>query len=1175
SWSISAHILSPLSKGLFKRAIMQSGALMFNRDRPVFSTVEGLQKAKDLAKKLNCDEYDYKWLDCLRAIDVELMAGVTGDEGWLLSMGIIPEMRTQISVELFLRAVSAIRTQFHNIDPNEVSDHYIKSINTTNVSQLKGALSQLYGHLLVTCPTYHFAKQFAKSKPGLVDRCRDTTCHGADLPFVFGLPLRDQQMFTETDYDFSIDVMKMWTNFAKYGCVCDETNSVVVNTSSGGVRGQTLNVVNHKINQFLNIPYAEPPVGPLRFSSPQPLKTPKQAVIDGTVKGNSCIQPKVEGLKDFLGELTTSEDCLVLNIWTPNVNTNDTNESKSQLKAVMFWIYAGGWTVGSIFQDIYNGSVLATNDVVIVSVNYRLGPLGFLYGGDHTSPGNLGLYDQLLGLKWVRENIHKFGGDRDQITIFGESAGSWSVSAHILSPLSKGLFKRAIMQSGSVLYNKDRPALSTVEGLQKAKDLAKRLNCDKYDYKWLDCLRAIEDPNLFIEFPKYGNMIEFTHAVFGTQFLPVLPQKAFKPNLDVDLMVGATKDEGPVLAVSCVPEMRAHLTVESFKRAVNRLSDEYRNIDVEEVSDYYLKSIDTTNESQLKRALSALYGDLVITCPTYHFAKQFAKSCIGDTICDAAELPFVFGLPLRYQHMFTETDYDFKMYYMLITLLVWLSITISPIANIDVKTTSGTVRGQTIDVLGKRVNVFTGIPYAEPPVGSLRFAKPKAIEKPLPGIIDATKPKGSCIQGGADDSEDCLFVNVWAPYQPNTSASLLPVMYWVFGGGLGSGSIFYPMYDAKAISTYDVVVVSVNYRLKALGFLYGGPGSEVPGNMGFYDQALGLEWVRDNIHMFGGNKDMVTIFGESAGSWSISALVLSPVAHGLFHRAILESGADLHNQKGGGALNTAKALSETKLLSKHFNCTDEHKWLDCLRALPAKRFLEYEITLAPLDGTEFLPLAAQQAFQQLKYNDVDLIAGVTRNEGSYLAQKFVKYTPEVFAQIVRKMNDYFHELNVEEVVDHYLKDVDKSSSDAIRWRYYDLFGDLLMTCPTYLFARHLAEQSVHRNVYFYELTYQSDGRLGGCDEKTMGICHGSELEFVFGRSVLIGPTAKKLDVDFSREVMTYWTNFAKNGVPTSDTKWPKLSDKGIVKDLNPHDFSKTLNQPFKATCDQFFANYFK
>ncbi|CAG2122072.1 unnamed protein product, partial [Medioppia subpectinata] len=124
-----------------------------------------------------------------------------------------------------------------------------------------------------------------------------------------------------------------------------------------------------------------------------------------------------------------SEDCLVLNIWTTNTTA---------LKPVMFWIHGGALSVGSIFQTWFNGSALATKDVVIVSANYRLGTFGFLYGEREYAPGNVGFYDQLLALKWVRENIHSFGGDRDQITIFGESAGSWSVSAHILSPLSKG-----------------------------------------------------------------------------------------------------------------------------------------------------------------------------------------------------------------------------------------------------------------------------------------------------------------------------------------------------------------------------------------------------------------------------------------------------------------------------------------------------------------------------------------------------------------------------------------------------------------------------------------------------------------------------------------------------------------------------------------------------------------
>ena len=101
-----------------------------------------------------------------------------------------------------------------------------------------------------------------------------------------------------------------------------------------------------------------------------------------------------------MSEIKTSEDCLALNIWTPNVDNNN-DPKDQQLKPVMYYIHGGALSMGSIFQDLYNGSVLATNDVVIVSVNYRVGPLGFLYGGDDTSPGNVGFYDQLLGLKWV------------------------------------------------------------------------------------------------------------------------------------------------------------------------------------------------------------------------------------------------------------------------------------------------------------------------------------------------------------------------------------------------------------------------------------------------------------------------------------------------------------------------------------------------------------------------------------------------------------------------------------------------------------------------------------------------------------------------------------------------------------------------------------------------------
>ncbi|CAG2108636.1 unnamed protein product [Medioppia subpectinata] len=396
-------------------------------------------------------------------------------------------------------------------------------------------------------------------------------------------------------------------------CVCDG-NSIDVNTSSGSVRGQTLHVLNRKIHQFLNIPYAEPPLGPLRFAPPEPLRAPKKDVIDGTVQGNSCIQVPMKDpeLKHLAGQLVTSEDCLTLNVWTP-MNKADKESPVDQLKPVMFWIYGGAFSVGSIYQPIYNGSVLATHDVVIITANYRLGQLGFLYGDREDAPGNAGFYDQLLALKWVRENAEQFGGDRDRITIFGESAGSWSVSAHILSPLSKGLFKRAIMQSGAALMRNERPFMGTVDALAKAKQTARNLQCNPYDYKWLDCLRA-----------EFGKALAALNARAG------------------------------------------------------------HSLDVTQLAAHYLNGTET--HGNYVRAFGQLYGDWMMTCPTYTFAKGLATSSgahnsvhfyrfnyesgytsgkfcgsTAGTVCHGADVPLVFGAPLLMQRLFTETEYDFSI----------------------------------------------------------------------------------------------------------------------------------------------------------------------------------------------------------------------------------------------------------------------------------------------------------------------------------------------------------------------------------------------------------------------------------------------------------------------------------------------------------------------------------
>ncbi|XP_022257792.1 acetylcholinesterase-like [Limulus polyphemus] len=230
----------------------------------------------------------------------------------------------------------------------------------------------------------------------------------------------------------------------------DGSESPVINTESGLVRGLTTNTANGKtVDVFWGIPYAEPPTGHLRFQRPQH-KEPWEGVLNATTKPNSCVQINHVPPENFSGDTSwfiktpLSEDCLYLNIWVPH--------PQPQNAPVMVWIHGGGFTSGSSTLDIYDGEILSSEEnVIVVSINYRVGSLGFLYFNRSDAPGNVGLFDQLMALEWINKNIVYFGGDSGKVTIFGESAGASSVSLHLLSPLSQGLFNNAIMESGSIL----------------------------------------------------------------------------------------------------------------------------------------------------------------------------------------------------------------------------------------------------------------------------------------------------------------------------------------------------------------------------------------------------------------------------------------------------------------------------------------------------------------------------------------------------------------------------------------------------------------------------------------------------------------------------------------------------------------------------------------------------
>ncbi|RZC33900.1 uncharacterized protein BDFB_011530, partial [Asbolus verrucosus] len=213
-------------------------------------------------------------------------------------------------------------------------------------------------------------------------------------------------------------------------------DGLIVQTKNGAVQGRQGTTVEHghPFYSFRGIPYAEAPINELRFEPPVAKKN-WEGVWDATEDREHCVQ----GSDPVLG----SEDCLFINVYTPTRPS-----SSCELLPTMVWIYGGGFEGGDSTYDLYGPDYLLEKDVVVVTLNYRLGFLGFLSTGDNVVPGNNGLKDQVLALKWVRDNIKNFCGNPDEITLAGQSAGSASVSYHMQSPQSQGLFQRAIMQSG-------------------------------------------------------------------------------------------------------------------------------------------------------------------------------------------------------------------------------------------------------------------------------------------------------------------------------------------------------------------------------------------------------------------------------------------------------------------------------------------------------------------------------------------------------------------------------------------------------------------------------------------------------------------------------------------------------------------------------------------------------
>lgn len=409
----------------------------------------------------------------------------------------------------------------------------------------------------------------------------------------------------------------------------------VVHAPAGAVRGEAAG----EVNVFKGLPYAAPPVGPLRWKPPTPLAT-WPGVRDARRFGPACLQPRGPARGVYASDISElGEDCLSLNIWTP-ANTQDA--------PVMVWIHGGSFTAGSSREAMYDGAALARRGIVVVSINYRLGVLGYLAHPDLSaeSPegvsGNYGLLDQIAALHWVKRNISAFGGNPDQVTVAGESAGALSVAYLMASPLARGLFHRAILQSAYLISTPELKARRVGEPAAEARGaaLAQRLGA-----AGLTDLRAMDAAVLATRAPAAG------FAAFGTVDGVVLPRQLVETfehgeQAPVPVLAGFNAGEIRSLRFLAPPKPANAAPYEAeIRRRYGPLADAYLR----------LYPSDSLAESVLAAPRDALYGwtaqrlaenQTAIGQPAflYFFDHGYPATRERDLHAfHASEIPYVFG----------------------------------------------------------------------------------------------------------------------------------------------------------------------------------------------------------------------------------------------------------------------------------------------------------------------------------------------------------------------------------------------------------------------------------------------------------------------------------------------------------------------------------------------------
>ena len=457
-------------------------------------------------------------------------------------------------------------------------------------------------------------------------------------------------------------------------CNLNNQNVTLLSTLNGFIQGSCYNVTinyannsksyNNLVLTWFSVPYAEPPVGANRFKSPIPIKS-WNTTRDGKNWSKTCVQPP------FVNQATSSEDCLYLNIYSPYesyIKSVVQNNQSSRLP-IFIWIHGGRFIFGSASENGFDGSLLSVfSNVVVVTINYRLGPFGFLHIKDTDAKGNQAFFDQNLALKWVYDNANKFGGDQNRITLGGESAGSWSTGYHLLFKQSWPYFRNAILESGNPVNIGDGTLLLTSE---KSTSISFKIgtavgcNNSNSNQELLSCLQSL-DYNLI---NREGHF-KFTYPAitYDSSFIDKHPKSLFE-NGDFkkcNIITGSNSFEDIVLAqidqTKTVKLVYGNFT--AFKQTLKTrlLTDDstlnkilslylpfYKYNDY--TTNYFIYFLDIISDYQYKcpsNQLAEYVSKYDKVAYAYFYTHRISNSNMPsvDGAAHGEEIPMVFGQPL-------------------------------------------------------------------------------------------------------------------------------------------------------------------------------------------------------------------------------------------------------------------------------------------------------------------------------------------------------------------------------------------------------------------------------------------------------------------------------------------------------------------------------------------------